>query len=83
MTALCHALIMRAQLLDAQRSRDGKLDECAIELELDCHKVLHPTLLTYDRHSPRHRVSSSQFCSDFHNVNHVLCPGPNSHFCSA
>jgi hypothetical protein len=41
MTALCHALMMRAHLLDAFRSRDGKMEECAIEL--DCHKVLPPT----------------------------------------
>lgn len=70
---------MRAHFLDALRSRDGK--RCAIEL--DFHKLLPDLLcLRMTVVPPRHRVSS-QFSSDFYNVNHILCPGPGSHFCSA
>jgi hypothetical protein len=47
----------------------------------NCHPIPRLRRSTPTPLPPRHR--SSQFSSDFHNVNHILCLDPETHFCSA
>lgn len=54
----------------------GEMDECAIELDFHVKLTLTISAYVYPL------FVSSVFCSDFYNVNHMLCPCPDSHFCS-